>query len=109
MKRKNLCRIPLMPVGGAASLVVSQSRLLDLAQPAHPGGDAGSSAHQGRLSAAAQSPAPGKKQKWRVRISIFGLRLPARPGGDAGSSAHQGRLSAAAQSPAHGKKQKWRV
>jgi hypothetical protein len=46
------------------------------------------------------------KQKCRVPVSTFGLRLPAHPGGDAGSSARQGCLSAAAQSPAPGTKQK---
>ncbi len=44
-----------------------------------------------------------QNKKWRVQISIFGLRLPGRPGGDAGSSARQGHLSDAALSPAPGK------
>jgi hypothetical protein len=52
-----------MPGGVAASLVVSQSQLLGRGLPARPGGDAGSSARQGRPSAAALSPAPGTKQK----------------------------------------------
>ena len=51
-----------MPGGVAASLGVSQSQLLDRGRPARPGGDAGSSARRGRLSAAALSPAPSTKQ-----------------------------------------------
>jgi hypothetical protein len=60
-----------MPGGVAASLVASQSQLLDQGQPARPGGDAGSSARRGRLSAAALSPAPGTKENGGINPNIW--------------------------------------